>query len=129
MGTFKIKNPPSSTKLPISQDFFLFLPRFPNGFDENDDSIHASLLRYLQAELGEFMAPDWLGRSVTPNDLWEMNRTLIVTYSHDPSSAFSDVLWSEVRHVWGNQRNPAGLKNFLGGEKIHFKVFISIFIL
>ena len=66
--------------------------------------------------LGQFMAPDWLGRSVTPNDLWEMNRTLIVTYSHDPSSAFSDVLWSEVRHVWGNQQNSAGLKNFLGGN-------------
>ena len=61
------------------------------------------------------MAPDWLGRSVTPNDLWEMNRTLIVTYSHDPSSAFSDVLWSEVRHVWGNQQSSIGLKNFLGG--------------
>merc|ERR1719418_413406 len=43
-----------------------------------------------------------------------MNRTLIVTYSHDPSSTFSDVLWSEVRHVWGNQQNSAGLKNFLG---------------
>ena len=69
----------------------------------------------MQAELGEFMAPDWLGRSVTPNDLWEMNRTLIVTYSHDPSSAFSDVLWSEVRHVWGNQQSSIGLKNFLGG--------------
>jgi len=100
----------TSTKELVILDFH----RFPNGFDNDDEGIHASLLRYLQAELGQFMAPDWLGRSVTPNDLWEMNRTLIVTYSHDPSSAFSDVLWSEVRHVWGNQQNSAGLKNFLG---------------
>ena len=62
--------------------------RFPNGFDDTDESNHATLLRYLQAELGQFMAPDWLGRSVTLNDLWNMNKTLIVTYSHDPSSAF-----------------------------------------
>ena len=26
--------------------------RFPNGFDNDDEGIHASLLRYLQAELG-----------------------------------------------------------------------------
>ena len=28
--------------------------RFPNGFDNDDEGIHASLLRYLQAELGAF---------------------------------------------------------------------------
>jgi hypothetical protein len=86
--------------------------RFPHGFDNSD--AHAGLLRYLRAELGDYMTPDWLGRSVTPNDLWNMNRTLIVTYSHDPSSAFSDVLWSEVRQIWGNQQSGTGLKNFLG---------------
>ena len=62
------------------------------------------------------MAPDWLGRAVTLNDLWNMNKTLIITYSHNPSSAFSDMLWSEVRHVWGNQRTPMGLKGFLSGK-------------
>ena len=45
-----------------------------------------------------------------------MNKTLIITYSHNPSSAFSDMLWSEVRHVWGNQRTPMGLKGFLSGK-------------
>ncbi len=93
------------------------LSRFPKGFDDyEDENPHAELLRYLNAELGDFMAPDWLGRSVTLNDLWATNRTLIVTYSHDPSSAFSDKLWSEVRHVWGDQENPTGLRNFLGGK-------------
>ena len=70
--------------------------------------------------LGEFMAPDWLGRSVTLNDLWNLNKTLIVTYSHDPSTAFSDILWSEVRHVWGNQRNANGLFTFLA-DAMHLR--------
>jgi hypothetical protein len=90
--------------------------RFPTGFDDSNESNHAALLRLLQAELGQFIAPDWLGRSVTLNDLWNMNKTLIITYSHDQSSAFSDILWSEVRHVWGNQRTPMGLKAFLSEE-------------
>lgn len=39
-------------------------------------------MEYLDTELGEFMAPDWLGRNrrATLNDLWALNRTLIVTY-------------------------------------------------
>ena len=69
------------------------------------------------------MAPDWLGRSLTLNELWSQNKTLIVTYSHDPSSAFSDVLWSEVRQVWGNQRNAQGLKSFLSGTCLLFQMF------
>ena len=82
--------------------------------------MHAELLRFLRSELGDFMAPDWLGRSLTLNDLWNQNKTLIVTYSHDPSAAFSDVLWSEVRQVWGNQRTTQGLKSFLSGKNDHF---------
>lgn len=98
-----------STKELVVLDFH----RFPTGFEGDNESNHAALLRQLQAELGEFMAPDWLGRSVSLNELWNLNKTLIVTYSHDPSSAFSDVLWSEVRHVWGNQRSAPGLLSFL----------------
>jgi len=98
-----------STKEMVIMDFH----RFPNGFSGSNENSHAALFRLLQAELGQYMAPDWLGRAVTLNDLWNMNKTLIITYSHNPSSAFSDLLWSEVRHVWGNQRTPMGLKGFL----------------
>ena len=101
-----------STKEMVILDFH----RFPNGFDGTNENNHAELLRYLKAEIGEFMAPDWLGRSVTLNDLWNMNKTLIVTYSHDPSSAFSEDLWSEVRHVWGNKRTANELNEFLWGK-------------
>lgn len=97
------------TKEMVIMDFH----RFPTGFDDEMGDIHAQLVEYLIGELGEFMAPDWLGRSVTPNDLWHMNKTLIVTYSHDPRSLFSDVLWSDVRHVWGNKPNIEDLFQFL----------------
>jgi len=103
-----------STKEMVILDFH----RFPNGFDGTNENNHAELLRYLKAEIGEFMAPDWLGRSVTLNDLWNMNKTLIVTYSHDPSSAFSEDLWSEVRHVWGNKRTANELNEFLWDSMI-----------
>ena len=61
------------------------------------------LVEYLEAELGEFMAPDWIWENVTPNDLWNLNRTLILSYAHDPSSAYNDKIWSEVQHAWGNK--------------------------
>ena len=79
-----------------------------------DSDKHSELVRYLDEELGEFMAPDWLGRDVTPNDLWQMNKTLILTYSHDASSAYNDKIWPEVRHSWGNKMRKADLKRFLG---------------
>ena len=53
-------------------------------------------LRLLQAELGEYMAPDWLGRAVTLNDLWNMNKTLIITYSHNPSVPSMSFILSRV---------------------------------
>jgi len=69
--------------------------RFPFGFDGDDQAArHEDLVRYLQEELGEFMAPDWLGRNrqTTLNDLWALNRTLIVTYQvtqwSDPQKGF-----------------------------------------
>ena len=66
-------------------------------------SRHLELVEYLESELGEFMAPDWIWEDVTPNDLWNMNRSLILSYAHDPSSAYNDKIWSEVQHAWGDK--------------------------
>ncbi len=52
--------------------------RFPIGFNKRAREKHSELLEYIVEELGEFMAPDWLGRGVTLNDLWHLNKTLIV---------------------------------------------------
>lgn len=78
---------------------------------------HGKLLRYLDGELGDFMAGDWLGRDVTPRQLWDSNKTLILTYSHDPSSAYNDKIWSEVRHAWGDKKRPEALFRFLNSKK------------
>ena len=56
--------------------------RFPFGFVDkkaNGDR-HKELVDYVKSELGEFMAPDWLGSRASMKDFWELNRTLIVTY-------------------------------------------------
>jgi hypothetical protein len=52
--------------------------RFPIGFNKRAREKHSELLEYIVEELGVFMAPDWLGRGVTLNDLWHLNKTLIV---------------------------------------------------
>ena len=64
-------------------------------------------------ELGDFMAPDWMGNGITPNQLWAANKTLIVTYSHTPNQAFNGLLWSEVEHAWGDARSSNELKAYL----------------
>ena len=44
--------------------------RFPFGFTgENTAGRHDELVKYIIEELGEFMAPDWLGKAATMNDL------------------------------------------------------------
>jgi hypothetical protein len=60
------------------------------------------------------MAPDWLWHGVTPDNLWSMNRTLILSYAHDPSSAYNDKIWFEIPHAWGDKQNVGDLKKYLG---------------
>ncbi|TRY71930.1 hypothetical protein TCAL_14850 [Tigriopus californicus] len=57
-----------STKEILIVDFH----RFPSGFQ--DGVAHGKLLRYLDGELGDFMAGDWLGRDVTPRNLWKLKQ-------------------------------------------------------
>ena len=67
-------------------------------------------------ELGEFMAPDWMGSGVTPNELWAANKTLILTYANAPNHAFNGNLWSDVEQAWGDARNLQELYAFLTGN-------------
>ena len=76
-------------------------------------SRHLELVEYLEGELGEFMAPDWIWENVTPNDLWNMNRTLILSYAHDPSSAYNDKIWPEVQHAWGDKERVKSVSKVL----------------
>ena len=77
--------------------------------------MHTELVSYIMQELGEFMAPDHMGPDVTPNELWQANKTLIVTYSNIARSAFNSLLWTTVEHAWGDARNERELYSFLTG--------------
>eukprot|EP00092_Neocalanus_flemingeri_P011157 GFUD01012019.1.p1 GENE.GFUD01012019.1~~GFUD01012019.1.p1 ORF type:complete len:456 (-),score=118.95 GFUD01012019.1:61-1428(-) len=88
--------------------------RFPFGFtEENTEGRHEELVDYINSELGEFMAPDWLGKGASMNDLWHLNRTLIVTYQDDFVENRHDNLWTEALHAWGNTRQPRRLFTYL----------------
>ena len=88
--------------------------RFPFGFKgENTAGRHDELVNYINQELGEFMAPDWLGKAATMNDLWHLNRTLIVTYQDDATDNKYDNLWSEALHAWADTKHPANLFRYL----------------
>ena len=88
--------------------------RFPFGFTgENTSGRHDELWRYINEELGEFMAPDWLGKAATMNDLWHLNRTLIVTYQDDVTENRYDNLWTEALHAWADTKHPVNLFRYL----------------
>ena len=88
--------------------------RFTSGFNgDKEETRHSELVEYIQSELGEFMAPMWIGKEVSMNDLWEINRTLIVTYQDVRTKNMHDNLWTEAKHAWGNARKPEQLVRFL----------------
>ena len=43
------------------------------------------------------MAPDWVGRNAAPNDLWHLNRTLVVTYNHPITWSYNSKIWPDVQ--------------------------------
>jgi hypothetical protein len=92
-------------------------------------TIHDELIGFLFSELGEFIAPDWLGWRVTPNDLWRKNKTLIISYAHDPSSAFNGLIWPEVKHIWANKAKENELKEHLQGKENLLKSYPKLFVL
>jgi len=88
--------------------------RFPFGFKgEKTEGRHDELYEYIKDELGEFMTPDWLGKAATMNDLWHLNRTLIVTYQDDITENKYDNLWTEALHAWANTKHPNNLFRYL----------------
>ena len=107
-------------KSPSSSDLLITLSISPviitlNQFFQNS-SMHAELILYIMEELGEFMAPDWMGPGVTPNELWAANKTLIVTYANTHNHALNGNLWPEVEHAWGDAKTREELYTFLTGN-------------
>jgi len=107
---YAVKRFLSMTKELVILDFH----RFVSGFDGPDEQEHhAELVDYIKSELEEFMVPVWMGKGVTMNDLWDLNRTLIVTYRDIRTKNQHDNLWTEAEHAWANARRPAQLFNYL----------------
>ena len=59
------------------------------------------------------MAPEWLGKGASMNDLWHLNRTLIVTYQDDMVENRHETLWTEALHAWGDTSKPEKLFKYL----------------
>jgi len=85
--------------------------RFPKGFDEPES--HAKLVEYVERELGEYMAPSNIGAHVTLDQLWAINKTLIVAYAHGTTRAAHPLLWPSIPQEWGDKRSVEELYSFL----------------
>ena len=83
------------------------------GFNKRGRERHEELVEYILEELGEFMAPDWLGRAVTMNDLWHLNKTLIVRRGQNSNSS---LFWHFITVLCYTQ-------NFANIFQIHANIF------
>lgn len=82
---------------------------FETGFD---DEIHDILIRHLEEVFGEYLVPKDFGTSVTLNELWDMDKRLILGYGHDKGSV-SPYMWEGVSQKWGNVRETLALQEYL----------------
>ena len=90
--------------------------RFPVGFSKNtrrNRKTHSDLVEALTAGLGDWMVPFQAGSSVTLNDLWALNRTLIVAYADDWTRTNNPLLWPSIPQEWGDKRTVNDLYTYL----------------
>ncbi len=57
------------------------------------------LVTMIVSVLGDYMVPSRLGSHATLNDLWHLNRTLIVTYADDWTRRIHPLLWPSIPQV------------------------------
>lgn len=90
--------------------------RFPVGFSQNQQrnrKTHADLVAALVAGLGDWMVPFSVGTSVTMNDLWALNKTLIVAYADEWTRTNHPLLWPSIPQEWGDKRSVNDLYFYL----------------
>ena len=89
---------PIATREVVILDFH----RFPVGFPQNtvrNRETHNDLVQLLLDKLGNFMVPSSFGPMASLNDLWAVNRTLIVVYADDYTRVSHPFLWTSVPQV------------------------------
>ncbi|KZS17294.1 PI-PLC X domain-containing protein 1 [Daphnia magna] len=92
--------------------------RFPVGFSQNTQrnrETHAQLVQLLLDKFGDFMVPSSYGSMASLNDLWAINRTLIVVYADDWTRSSHPFLWPSIPQEWGDKRNVDDLHKYLSG--------------
>lgn len=85
-----------------SEVVILDFHRFPVGFSQNvqrNRQIHGELVKLLLDNLGEYMVPYDVGTHASMNDLWAINRTLIVVYADDWTRMSNSFLWPFIPQV------------------------------
>ena len=76
--------------------------RFPVGFSQNTQrnrETHAQLVQLLLDKLGDFMVPSSFAPMTSMNDLWAINRTLIIVYADDWTRSSHPFLWPSIPQV------------------------------
>lgn len=86
--------------------------RFPVGFASEDR--HSKLAEYLNAELGEYAAPNSLWPNATPNQIWNAGKPIILSYSDPETAQKYHFLWPPLPQEWGDKRTLPSLRDFLG---------------
>jgi hypothetical protein len=76
--------------------------RFPVGFSQNtlrNRETHDRLVKLLSDKLSDYMVPSSFGPMTTMNDLWAINRTLIIVYADDWTRSSHPFLWPSIPQV------------------------------
>lgn len=82
------------------------------NFDGQPQAVHDELQQLLLEQLAPWMAPKSLGWNVTLDQLWSIDRRLIVTYNDD-AGRDNPFLWPAVRHEWGDVQSLDDLETWL----------------
>jgi len=67
----------------------------------------------LKSELGAYTAPRTLSPNATPNDIWSLGRSVIISYSEPKVAHQYPIYWPPLPQEWGDKRKLPDLKEFL----------------
>jgi hypothetical protein len=81
---------------------------------------HNQLLEFVQAQVGSLLVhKSMVGAeftNVTANQLWKLNRTVILTYQREDIGSQHDFLWPYLIHAWGDKNTVPPLEEYFEKE-------------
>lgn len=80
---------------------------FKNIFD------HRSLVHYVKSVIGDLMAPPYYGWSTSLNNLWNIDKRIIVAYNDvNTVKDLTNDVWWPVSQKWANKRSVDDLHQY-----------------